>query len=106
MSAKISVDKNFGDQITFEFPKRSYEDGPRKLSLYVTGMNEVSATVHSGNGKYINWFLSADDLLELKNWLDEHIVPARAAVRSKYTDGNAGFKKTSCGCGCRTRIGS
>lgn len=87
-NAKVSIDKGFGDKIEFSFPARSYQKRTSRFSLYVTGMDEVSAHVEGDviGGKYVSWFFSADDLLVLREWLDEHIVPAKAKVTSSFSE--------------------
>jgi len=80
---KITTDDDFGDKICFRFAKRSYEDVGRELIIYVTGMDEVSVTAKAGSS-HINWFMSADDMLVLKEWLDAHLRPAKASFTSTY----------------------
>jgi hypothetical protein len=104
-NATVKHDETIGDKIEFTFPKKSYQRQQTRFTLYVTGMDEVAAYATGGyttdtEGR-ASWFFSADDLLVLRDWLDTHIVPAKAKVISSYE--RKATEKTpekTCSCCC------
>jgi hypothetical protein len=84
----IKIEEDFGDRITIGIPARLHSGDAEstELSMYITGMQEISAYVSQLNPRCkpystgLSFFLDADSAHALGEWLMKHTRKAAYEV--------------------------